>query len=149
MKNSPRFQEALTRQGVEWPELVSEEDDVFRTKLLTDVFLERKRITVELEEAERQRRRFNAYIDRLNKEVGFSNVWREVLSQEDLLQQTTTPRRSPFGSARPARAITNRTITNRRNVLFALRVLVFSPHPTSPAESPHHSLTHFTDLPST
>ncbi|CAD7943542.1 unnamed protein product [Amoebophrya sp. A25] len=67
-KGSPRFQEALKRQGLEWHEIESEQDEMYKTKLLTDVFLERKRITQENETAADAKRRFNKYIDKLNEE---------------------------------------------------------------------------------
>ncbi|CAD7963185.1 unnamed protein product [Amoebophrya sp. A120] len=65
---SPRFQEALKRQGIEWPEIQTEADATYKVKMLTDVFLERKRITAEHENASDAKKRFNAYIDKLNEE---------------------------------------------------------------------------------
>eukprot|EP00392_Amoebophrya_sp_AT5.2_P007284 g7298.t1 len=65
---SPRFREGLKRQGLEWIEVETETDPTYKLKLLTDVFLERKRITVELETAADAKKRFNAYIDKLNDE---------------------------------------------------------------------------------
>ena len=65
---SPRFQEALKRQGLEWSEIMGEPDLTYKTKLLTDVFLERKKVAAEHEEAGDQKRRFNTYVDKLNGE---------------------------------------------------------------------------------
>jgi len=67
-RQSPRFQEALKRQGLEWVEVASEQDVLYKTKLLTDVFLERKRVTKEAEEGDLPKRRFKDYIEKLNQE---------------------------------------------------------------------------------
>lgn len=98
-KDSPRFREAMRREGINWFEFVSETNPLVKTKLLTDLLLERSRVIDEINNSDRDkirqaRMKFRDYIDVLNdQEARFLKA--ETRRQEtlDRYRQITIARR--------------------------------------------------------